>query len=90
MGLRSDRLAEIERTIAEYGGGGEGTLIRWLIDEVKRLRVKVANCEQHRLRYHDPRNLEHEPCCPECCDCADSDPAPEPLENVNTNLTSQP
>jgi hypothetical protein len=33
-----DRLAEIEQTIAEFGGGGEGTFIRWLIDEVKRLR----------------------------------------------------
>jgi hypothetical protein len=26
---------------------------------------------EHRARLHDPRNLEHEPCCPECCDCAD-------------------
>jgi hypothetical protein len=33
-----DKLAEIEQTIAEFGGGGEGTFIRWLIDEVKRLR----------------------------------------------------
>ena len=29
-----------------------------------------ADLATHKHEYHDPRNLEHEPCCSMCCDCA--------------------
>lgn len=34
-------------------------------------RMTPAELVEHRRQYHDPRQLEHEPCCCLCCDCQD-------------------
>jgi hypothetical protein len=56
LGPSGERWRERSRT---YCGVAEAMADQW-----------GAFAEDHRRLYHDPRDLEAEPCCSECCECS--------------------